>query len=243
MSLIGIKLVRGGRLIVSWWNNETKEIEEIDQSADLYKFITERIDLAEDLTLRDFISLISVQNNIGELGDLLTGSPDCLFRLLGEALKYTTEVSGFDYLELSWRASIDSDGDFHKWVSFNGVGKPEENMGYSSEELIPYGLDFMPINKLINLPVKLENKFKIYDEIGMLDNVSVLIETTGVFTLYDVLCGIFGELSFHGDPETRDKEFEKLNNIVEEIENGTADLISWDEVKERLNGNKEKAER
>lgn len=234
MSLMSVRLKEGGWLTASWWDDEAADMVETDETKSLFRFLHQQVDLDNEFKLLDLLGLMEKQDKLSELGNMLVGSKQCMYKLLLEAQKETPEPPSFEHLELSWRASIDSDGDFCKWSSFNGVGFPDEDMGYAKDELIPYGLDFMPICKIKHLPLKLRTDFKIYDERETLGNAPVLINTSQTFTLYEVLFGVFNELSFYGDPEERDKELNNLMGIMKEIEDGTADLISWDEVKAKL---------
>lgn len=53
-------------------------------------------------------------------------------------------------------------------------------------------------------------------------------------TVGDFFTGLFDEICFFGSPERRDGEMEELNRRIKEVEDGTAELIPWEEVRDRL---------
>jgi hypothetical protein len=241
MSLIGIKLMKGGKLIASRWNRDTKEAEEIDATNYLLYHFNDELEIEDGVTFRDLMLLVRPHCDV--LSPIVTKESDTLGKILAEGLdKPEKKSKSLEYVEISWRASVDKYGkddatDFHKWVSFDGVGRPEEGehmKDWPADKPVPYALDFTPAYELAGLPLKLNNKLIIYDERESMANAPVLFEAEDNFTLYDVLLGAFWELSFHGDPDARNERLEELNQTVQEIEDGTAELIPWEDVKEKL---------
>lgn len=239
MTLINIKLVKGGRLIASRWNRDLGKTEEMDATPYMFYHFDDELHLEDGVTFKDLMLL--ARNHQDMLSPMLTKQKDCLHKILDEGLnKEATGKSCLKYVEVSWRASIDKYGptvDFHKWISFNGIGDPEEGehfKGWPEGEPVTYALDFTPTYELAPLPLKLNPHFKLFDERETLANAPVIVEATEAFTLYDVLHGAFWETSFHGEPDARNERLEELNKSIREIESGEAKLIPWEDVKARL---------
>lgn len=233
--------MKGGKLVASRWDRENKEVEEIDASNYLLYHFNDELELEEGVTFRDLMLLVRPHCDV--LSPIVTKQSDTLQKILAEGLdKKAKQPKSLEYVEISWRASVDKYGknnaaDFHKWVSFDGIGKPEDGehmRDWPADKPVTYALDFTPTYELADLPLKLNKKVVIYDERNGMANAPVLFEAEDSFTLYDVLLGAFWELSFHGDPDSRNERLGELSKTIEEIDNGTAELVPWEEVKERL---------
>lgn len=240
MSWINVRLVPGGKLIARRWNSKIKQYEDTDATSRLFYHFDDEVVIEDGVTFKDLMLLVYHSRNI--LSPLFTKGPDTLEKILDEGLNTPSTNSNLEYLELSWRVSVDSFGehnttDFHKWVSFDGVGKPEDNAAFKdwpADKPVTYALDFTPTYELAPLPLKLNPTFKVYDERNGMAEAPVLFEAASSFTLYEMLHGAFWELSFHGDPDSRNSRLEELNQSIEEIESGEAEMIPWEEVKAEL---------
>ena len=78
-----------------------------------------------------------------------------------------------------------------------------------------FGIDFLPCNEIADLPLLFDNNMIVLDQNGK--------EIKKIYThptLFQVLYGLFWELSFYGDPHTRDeKGKELLNELYKNKEN------------------------
>ena len=77
-----------------------------------------------------------------------------------------------------------------------------------------YGVDFTPINNLLDYPLSLNNEFVISRRND--DNLThnILFEGTKEWTLYDVLHAILNEITFHGTPADAIAKGAELSQIV-----------------------------
>lgn len=75
-----------------------------------------------------------------------------------------------------------------------------------------FGIEFLNVAKIKNLKLKINTAFKINNE-----KYETITELNVYPTLFQVLYGLFWELSFFGDPKKRDSEAKALNETIERI--------------------------
>ena len=80
-------------------------------------------------------------------------------------------------------------------------------------------IEFTPVNKLADIPVKIKTEFAIWhsDEKTILGNRDPL--------LIELFKAIFSELSFFGSPEARDEAHLEIKQALEDIENGKGTVV------------------
>jgi len=137
-------------------------------------------------------------------------------------------------LELSWVVDLHEykDGtksfevgpDFHgKGMStngdFNGEGKTEP-------ESCTYGLSFTPVNDLKGYEISLDPYTTISKYSALGKNVAEKFSVVGKgyekkWTVFDVLVGIFGEISWSGSPNDQMKMLSDLEQTIAEVKDGT----------------------
>ena len=170
-----------------------------------------------------------------------------------------------EYLELMWTAEVDEfDGkeDHGSSWSFHGVGEEgyisDDLRSHCSEEDIKrmeeegwrqgYAIEFSPMYKLANFPIKIKKEICITDWRGYkaswegkdYDDMYTKSDVQPSITLIELLYSIFWELSFCGSPEQRGEQEEELTRRVDEFdkakEEGRLDevCVPWEEVKENL---------
>src|SRR5574337_566406 len=219
-----LRIAKGGKLYEETWEN--KKQEAVDRTDELFVHLYNICYIEEGVVLKDIMLLVKDWTDI--LSPLLTASPDWLKEIVNEGLNkpFKNEGDKVEYLELSWEAEVrkykGEPQTFEQWLSFNGIGKNTK-----------YAIDFSPVNTLSELPVKLKNTIKIEDARERVYPQPVLIEAEKVFKLSDILYGIFWELSFLGSPTDRDAFSDRINQQIEDIKNGTAKTVSWEEIKEK----------
>lgn len=195
-------------------------------------------ELEEGVLFKDILLL--VRANLDFLSPILSFDPQIIKDLVNEGFEEPDDKSrDLWHLETYWRASIvnysfDETPELYINPSFHGIGDPTIE-GKDSEQ---YALDLTPLNNMAHLPVRINNNLDVLDERKTeQDNFqfgNVLVKVTKDFSLFEFLYAIFYELSFHGGPQSRNKAKEDLLVNVKSIEDGTADLIPWDVVRERL---------
>lgn len=90
-----------------------------------------------------------------------------------------------------------------------------------------WGLDFIPVRNLLNVPIKIGPHYASitsdirYDEKGNLTNLNnknIMVETECFPTILDVFREIMVEITFHGVPEERKRRLGKIEEAVESVE-------------------------
>jgi hypothetical protein len=108
-------------------------------------------------------------------------------------------------------------------IDVSGIGEPDEH------GMTHYGIDFTPVNELVDLPVWLRPRMEIRKDHKKLG------EAPCTFSLLEVLGEIYYEISFYGSPEERDREGAELRESVREIEEGRATLVPWEPPEDVVN--------
>lgn len=207
-------------------------------------------ELEDDLTFKDVILL--TQKHQDFLSTLLSPNPQDIKDLVQEGLNEPDEKSrDLWYIEIYWRSNLvnysyNETPELYTYVGIQGIGDPT----MEGQEYEKYALDLTPLNNIAHLPIKINNNMVLYDERKTSDDKfqfgKVLFEAKKDFSLFELLYGIFYELTFHGGPKKRDEAKNNLLVSIKEIEDGTAELVPWDVVKknlkERLNKKNEKAD-
>ena len=237
-----IRITKGGKLVAEVWENRQKQ--DVDITNELYDHLFNVCHVDDDVVLKDLLLLVKDWCQV--LSPITTSSPVWLKELVDEGLNkpFRREGDSVKHLELSWGSEVrqykNEPKHLEEWVSFDGIGDPPEGdesyKNWPAGQPVNYALDFSPVDTLSELPVRLNRTIKIYDETNKKVSYPppILIEAEKEFRLADILRGVFWELSFHGSPSSRDERSEELDQRMDEIEKGTAKLIPWEEVKERM---------
>jgi len=209
----------------------------------LWPYFNEVVELSDDFTLEDLFYHIEQEKYIF---DLVFNSHLGHFSLQ----KYIDEINKpgvvrddkISYLELrrygeytSWKDRISkewgikSNPEIELFLDFSGVGKQED---------VEYAIEFMPLNELKHLPLKLNKKFNISEIrfpcriikflVRVLKYISfsrwggcnsfghTYVEGDVNFTVYELFSTVLNEISFMGTPEQRDAQLVKIQDIVKE---------------------------
>jgi hypothetical protein len=114
---------------------------------------------------------------------------------------------------------------------FEGIIRKEEG----EKERVT--LDFIPINDLKKIPIKINTNFNIPGEI--IENINI-ISSTKEMTVFEVLESILYEITFYGDPTSRDKikedvfKLQNKENMVELLKSDMEDLLSDEKYEEAI---------
>lgn len=236
-----IKIAKGGKLIAEVWQNRQKN--DIDITNELYDHMFNVCEIEDGVVLKDILLL--VKNWCEILSPITTSSPNWLKELVDEGLNNPYKPSrDVKFLQLSWCGEVrqykNEPKSLEEWVSFDGIGDPPEGdenyKDWPPGQPVNYALDFSPVDTISELPIKLNNKITVYDETKRHTTYPppVILEAEKVFTLAEILRGIFWELSFMGSPKDRNEKSAELMQSIRDIESGKAKTIPWEEVKERL---------
>ena len=247
MSREKLEIRKGGKLIETKWvyDKVAKEgdYKEFDRTDQAIRNLFETCTLAPDVTLKDIFELLNTEL---ALFDAVIGN--WCKEIVTEGLTQPAkpyDLSKYDpeqieYLELTYTPEYENDGEgspdqlygFHR-PDFNATGVVLQNDGdqehFKKGERIPWGLSFTPSNELINIPVRLSDKFVVYEGILKCKDKPgfshpIIQFDNPTYTLGGILEGIIWELSFHGGPTSRDKLGGELKQAVDDIKSGTAKL-------------------
>jgi hypothetical protein len=181
-----------------------------------------------------FIDLVSlVEPYAAELSYVLTQGP-WLPKFITEARKPFVSNPDMQFLSIGWCCELNNYGTQDELTEYplcRGLGVEE------------YALDFSPLNKLTELELKLDTTAVLYDMRDMVNKnpmvPGVLYKAHKSFTLLDILRGVFWELSFHGDPDDRDKRAEELNDLCARIDSGEVEMIPFEDIKRHFEDEQE----
>lgn len=187
-----------GRLVRMEWDPALgRHVECQVDDDELAGFLHDSICFAEGTTLRDLMALILRDADMFEI----IAACGCLTELaaeLGEAAETTDEIAA---LEVSWGATVTAPGQIpvmDSAVEFCGRG--DEG---------PVAIEFMPVNRLADLPILLNEAFNVRDE-----DDKVVFAATRRFSLLAVVRGVLDELTFLGTPAERDEAMSELRARV-----------------------------
>ena len=196
---------------------------------------------------------------LGDVFRLMQASPlllqfyrrDFADELCAEARKGAVELpfperawyEGIEFLELYQQWGLDTSTNEYSGTQrlhLHGIGHelaqdlPEERK--KKGERIEWSVSLTPLRELLSLPVRVSTEVRITEddatakaymrEIGRGRNADV--------TLGQVIHGLLWELSFHGGPQEQRAVSEGLERRVTEIDAGTAELVSGDNIFEPL---------
>jgi len=167
--------------------------------------------------------------------------------------------SDIEYLEVGLTGEIDKFGgkiNSSTCWSFYGLGKkgviPKDLMENCTKKEIAkmkkdkwqqsYAIEFSPMYKLANYPIKVSDKIVITDWIGHKEKKDIYknIDIKPTITLLSLLFVVFWELSFCGNIKQRDDRIKELKRRCDEFKKAKAEgrldevSIPWSEVKKRI---------
>lgn len=226
-----------------WYREEFVATDVTDRAA---QFLMDPVRFEGALFLRDVFALLRANPLLLEIfardfaADYLKVAED------RELEPYTGEYSpeGFEYLELyqSWeKDSLTGELTGLHRLEFHGVGfvLREDIMDgdwlvHEKGSRIPYALDYMPVQQLLNLPLRYNPDITIGQGLpgmggagGKVDKVRCSEPTLG-----QVIHGVLWELSFNGGPEATQAAAERLRAAKTAVDKAIAsgDLSSFVEV-------------
>lgn len=224
-----IKITKKG-LAYSQWNKEKEDYEDtLIKRPSTLQLHGEECEIEDGVTLGDILFII--KRDLDWWDTLL----ECWVReyveegLTISVVSPAEEKDPLEYLELYWNIDEwEGEIEIPSFMSFHGIGKPYE---YGQTN---YGIGFSPVHELAPLPVKINKEFIIGETLKEKPFFQEKYKANAKPTLFQIIYGIFWELSFHGGPESRNAMFSELTRRVKEVEDGTAKLIPMEEVMENL---------
>jgi hypothetical protein len=117
--------------------------------------------------------------------------------------------------------------DFNTSIGFHGIGID------SNGSTINYSVSYNPMWELVDLPVKLNKTFDVYEPLnldGVYKKPEKLLTSTREFTLLEVLDAIYWDISFMGGPEENAEFIDQMSERIDQIENGNIPMIPIEQV-------------
>ncbi len=92
-----------------------------------------------------------------------------------------------------------------------------------------YSLSFCKINSLKKIPVTFDEQTEIFFKKKMVD-----VKSTSPITVLNFFLAILDDLTFDGDPVTRDKRAKDIRKRIKDVDSGKVKFYPWSKVKRDL---------
>ena len=188
----------------------------------IISYLSTEVELGESVTFKRLIEIVSC--NFDKFNDIFYSAlgGHSLQPFLQEIENNPTEIFESEYLEVHWFCDKYED-DLNIYPSLHGVStKTSDN----------YVIDFISLNNLKNLVVKINKSVDLFDynkftkneivdnDLKDISNDEKLVKTNlgnKAFTLFDLYNAIFYEISFHGGPQDKNERFHELEESMDEV--------------------------
>lgn len=254
-----VTFTKDGNIIYEKWEYDEAagkgEYVKYDKTKNVLSVLHKTVRIEPGFTMKHLFNIVKTANETVELDYFFR---DCFIQPFMDYYEqmvsnYTAPVhqydpDGIECIELYWNAEVDEclEGSYVTGLEMpwmHGLGwelqedQPEEHWsGYKKGDRITWAMDFSSIDDMLHLPIVLNEQFTLREDFmhSTDRNAKPIFTGRRLYTVGDVIRGIFWEISFHGAPDKVAEKKEELNRAVEEIENGTAKLVPFSEVKDRL---------
>lgn len=235
-----LRIIEGGKLLADEWNYDNeKQQGHVEAGTDITDkamyYMNEECELEDGLKFKDIMLLIKNIDKYDSLSPLFTGGL-WLKDLIDDGLSENNDFEKPIDTMYVYRAASLNDDDYNtnndyltSYVSVDGKLNNDD---------ITYALDFIPLYELSDAYIVLNKEFLLIDERQKsnenwkkyLNSLSdeerkketlypKILETKKDFSLFDILHGIFWELSFHGGPKNKKDRANELKEIIKNIDN------------------------
>jgi hypothetical protein len=188
-------LLPGGRLRASVWESETRETVMRDVSDELPYFLRTIVRLHDRVTLKDLLLLAERHREF-----LLPLFTDLLDDFVEEVKRpvLSEELCELDYLEICWEC----------YAEGRRFDLQPILVGRNHKDSQVYSVEAVPTNAMGHLPVMLRSGLR--PKAGpegkeLLPGIAPGEEFRRDFLLFDVFDAVLAEITFHGDPNERDR--------------------------------------
>jgi len=231
----GLKLNKDKKVTRINDEGETVEVDIYKMMSHLY---SDEIEEIEGWTFRDIMEYIE------PLGDVFGHLSWCNFKIFYKEMKKPANpdnfISNIEYIRIGWSVELWEDDDYlmegldvvgiNDSFTDEEINESEEN-DKKEEKHRRYALDFTPVNEIADLEIKLDETYQV---IQKFDFDHPVFKAKKKFTFLDIVYALLWEISFHGEPEDKEKRMKELSDMAKGIEDGTVKTIPWEEVKESL---------
>jgi len=214
-----------GVLMASHWDASLKKFCETNVTHLAPALLYEITTLGAGVTLKDIFLLID-QHLI--LKKILGNWAD---EFVKEGLQGNSSTTKLVNLSLKWNVTYRKPSP----ASENQIGTIVEGLhfptmvGFDKDQKL-YSLCFAKASELASLPISLDHIITFSNEE---DPAKPEKLTAATFTLGQILHSVIWSLSFWGPPKVRDAKYQNLLARIESAKD-SSDLISWEELKNRL---------
>ena len=221
-------------------------LKEVDVTGRAHELLFELITVHAETTLADIFRLMEASPLLQKFY-----RRDFAEELCAEARKGTAEPpsreraphEGIEFLELYQDWGLDTSTNEYSGMQrlhLHGISHelaedlPEERR--KKGERIEWSVSLTPLRELLPLPVRVKDEVRITEEDATAKAYMSEIRRVrnADVTLGKVIHGLLWELSFHGGPQEQLDVSEDLKRQVAEVDAGTVDFVSADEVFEPL---------
>lgn len=223
-----------------------RRLNEVDVTGRAHELLFELITVHAETTLADIFRLMEASPLLQKFY-----RRDFAEELCAEARKGAAEPpareraahEGIEFLELYQQWGLDTSTNEYSGMQrlhLHGIGHelaedlPEERR--KKGERIEWSVSLTPLRELLALPVRVKAEVRITEEDATAKAYMSEIRRArcnGV-TLGQLIHGLLWELSFHGGPQEQREVSDDLKRRVAEVDAGTVELVSADDVFEPL---------
>ena len=192
-------LLPGGVLRASAWDPELRQNAMRDVSEELPYYLRTVVRLHDSVTLRDLLLLAERHRDF-----LLPIFTDLLDEFVDEVKRPTTtdELCELDYLEIQWESFAE-----RRRFDLQPV-----LVGRNHDDPQVYSVEAVPTNAMGHLPVLLRGEFRMKYGPNPEDVFPSQHDLRRDFLLYDVFEAVLAEITFHGDPNERDRWWREIGS-------------------------------
>ena len=221
-------------------------LKEVDVTGRAHELLFKLITVHAETTLYDIFRLMEASPLLQKFY-----RRDFAEELCAEARKGAVEpparerasYEGIEFLELYQQWGLDTSTNEYSGVQrlhLHGIGHelaedlPEERR--KKGERIEWSVSLTPLRELLALPVRVNAEVRITEEDATAKAYMNEIRRArnADVTLGQVIHGLLWELSFHGGPQEQREVSEDLKRQVAEVDAGTVELVSDDDLFESL---------
>jgi hypothetical protein len=227
------------------FNKETKEESFSNIESHMAYYLQDIVSIDEDVTVEDLMNVLmqyEEQVDVLFMGHTRGFKLKPFFDNMNEEAPEGVGITDLDFIEFHWETDYtvydkevdgeDAGSNFHCGVGFSGIDDSvKEN---TTEKSRYYSMSLSPLNRWKELPMKINNEFIIEQfeknsETGVYER-KVIMDSERDMTLYELIGGFLHEISWHGYPEDKEEVVSSLNESIEAVESGEAELIPWEKV-------------
>ena len=202
---------------ITTYNEELEQatITTVDATDSVSELLFRECLFSHDATLKDVFTLI--ENNLPLFTSILPYHVEEFITESKQTPPEDSEDPSNTTLEIYWLNDHDNYDDINEMSSCIGFHM------VSHKDELPMGLDFLPVNRFIDLPIRHNLEFKIYGRLGYPSDLKKINDHTfdfGIkyFSLIETVRAIFYELSFYGPPSRRAKNMSMIKDRIGEID-------------------------